>query len=263
VLRLSRLLSALAAASLVVAAARPASAHVAGIDGHSGKNAGILCNECHNGGTKPTLTLTGPDKLAAGQVADYVLRVETDAALVGMAAAATDGVKLTPSTNTKTLNAEVVHAGGTVPVAGAAEFTFKVTAPATPGAITLWVAGNATNASDSPDGDLADGTTKIVTIEAAPAGALPDGGAGDLDGGSATGTGVSAANPTAADGGAKPFSAGSDEPFDPTFAQTGLSCSVGGAPSPLEPGTLAIIGLALLAAGARWGRGRPDRAGDP
>lgn len=266
-LRLPAVVSALAFAALILASAAPAWARPNGITGYSGKNNGLICNDCHSGGTAPMLTLIGPASLTPGQVGEYVLKVTTGAARAGMAAAATDGAVLAAGANTKTLNAEVTHMQPTTPANGAVDFEFKLTAPATPGPITIWVAGNAVDNSGSPAGDLAAATTKIVTVAAvapvvldsgAPPAAGPssDGGAPPI--GAGPGASTPSAKQTLGDGGSMPFSAGTDEPFDPSFAETGLSCTVGRTPSPIEPGTLALIGLAMVAAGARWGRRRGE-----
>jgi hypothetical protein len=42
--------------------------HNEGISGHSGKQ-GQICNQCHKGGTTPTVALTGPSTLMPGESA--------------------------------------------------------------------------------------------------------------------------------------------------------------------------------------------------
>lgn len=258
----------LAAFGVTLLFAIPAWARAAGIAGYSGKTVGKICNDCHSGGTAPTVSLIGPDTLLPGAVGDYTLRVETAAARAGADIAATDGVELAPGTNLKAQNLnEVSHSAPTAPTGGAVEFLFKVTAPQTTGTIMLYAAGNAVDNSGNNGGDLAASTIKAVTVAAAPvittdAGVSPATDGGDLPAVAVADGGGAVATKSGGDGGTKPFSAGNDEPFDPTFAETGLSCSVGQpgrTPSPFEPLVLTLMGVALLVIGARWGRRREEQ----
>jgi hypothetical protein len=147
----------------IVAAAPPAFAVRSGIDGYTGKN-GPTCNACHSGGALPLVTLTGPRSLLAGQVGEYTVRVQTNKPGVGMGGAATDGVTVTPSTNTKQKFAEVCHSAVIAPANGAAEVTFHVEAPPTNGTITVYAVGNAVDNDKHTTGDGASTASLDVTV---------------------------------------------------------------------------------------------------
>lgn len=254
------------AAALTLLVAAPAFARPQGISGYSGKD-GKICNDCHSGGTAPTVALAGPQQIVQGQSADYTFTVTTDQPFTGTDIAVSAGT-LKPGNGLKILNNEVVQANPVATNNGATQYTVTITAPATPQAITLWAAGNAVNNDNGTGGDQAAGTMMTINVVAPPPppaadaganGTTPTGGNTSADGGTVNpaggdGTGGPGSNVerrVPPDGGAKPFSAGSDEPYDPTFAQTGLQCTVGRTDAPIEPGTLALVGLALLAAGVR------------
>jgi hypothetical protein len=87
----------------VFLSAGSAYANNGGLPGYSGKPtaiapAGESCNQCHSGGTAPTVVINGPASLAAGQSAEYTLVVTTGLVRAGAGIAGSDGVVLTPVT---------------------------------------------------------------------------------------------------------------------------------------------------------------------
>src|ERR1051326_2577218 len=76
-IRMTRLIALLLAASVLSVASR-AHALSGGITTLSfGVNG---CNECHSGGTVPTVSLTGPTVVAPGSVNDYTLTITNSGA---------------------------------------------------------------------------------------------------------------------------------------------------------------------------------------
>lgn len=142
----------------------PAWAVPTGITGYSGKYNKATCAQCHTGGTAPKVTLTGPTALTAGQVAEYSFHVETNAAIVGMDAAATDGVNVTPGTNTRQDFTDVVQSQLETPSGGAVDFTFHVEAPAYNGPFDVFAAALAANNNRNTSGDGAAGAKVSVTV---------------------------------------------------------------------------------------------------
>src|SRR5471032_3059497 len=57
-------------------------AHDNGISGYSSKQ-GVICNQCHGGGTAPTVALTGPSTLTPGESAQYTFTITGGAAARG------------------------------------------------------------------------------------------------------------------------------------------------------------------------------------
>jgi hypothetical protein len=263
-----RIFSWAAIAAVALTYAPPAFSRAAGIAGRSGKVAGSDCNDCHNGGAAPTVSLTGPATVTAGMTAEYTFTITTAQPVTGMAASASDNITLVPGVGLKLLNAEVVHAAPVEPTAGVTTFKFSLQAPATPQAVMLWAAGNAGNNDNTTGGDLAALDTLTVNVVAAvagtdagatPAGVPPT----DADGGTTPSSTTPGAVPAPGlppppdfngDGGATPYYLrGTDDATAPEFADT--SCGVGvtgrGAPAGCA-GQLAALraggmGLALAA----------------
>jgi hypothetical protein len=186
------------AVAVLTLATATASANSSGVAGYSGKpNAaapqGESCStRCHTGGTPPTLTINGPNTLAAGQSAEYTLVVSTNAARVGAGIAATDGVKLTNVSGLRDSFGELVQNAPVSPSGGQATFRFTVTAPMTGTAIKLWAVGLAANNNGGTSGDAARQTTKDITIT----GGMPPGGGSSSSGGGGASSGGSSSGST-------------------------------------------------------------------
>ncbi len=162
----------LLAASILWAAT--AAAHQNGITGVSGK-AGGFCNQCHSGGATPTVALSGPATLTAGQTATYTLTITGGAAVAGGLDAALDDGALaagaalaTVSPSTQRASGEITHTQPVAFAGGALAFQFAVTAPAAARTMTLYAAGNSTNHDGTPAGDRAAATTMTITVAAPP-----------------------------------------------------------------------------------------------
>lgn len=240
-----------------------------GLDGYTGKM-GTTCSVCHNGGTTPTVMLTGPQALTAGQMGEYRLRVQTGLAGVGMGGAATDGVTVLPGLNTKQKFTEVAHSKIVAPTNGAVEFTFQVQAPPTNGTISVYAIGNAVNNDNNDSGDGATTAKLDVVISGGvdpppppPPGTAsgPDAGTGASDAPPSPGSppsGGGGAPPAAAsgatsDGGASPSTKGTGVPGvgnGTDFPETGgVQCAVAQAGTGSlrhSRGGLAALGLAAL-----------------
>jgi hypothetical protein len=137
-----------------------------GIDGYTGKQ-GATCGACHTGGGAPTVQIQGPTTINAGADVAYTFRVQTGAAITGMAVAATDGIKLLPGTGTMEQFAEVVQSAPRAPTGGAATYGFSVRAMYG-GTIKLWAVGLAANNNNGVGGDGAAATTLDVTVNGPP-----------------------------------------------------------------------------------------------
>jgi hypothetical protein len=125
-----------------------------GISGKSGKQ-GSTCNQCHGGGTTPTVKLDGPRSLDAGMLANYTFSITTVAVATGMNAATTEGTLIEDGDggNTRLEDDEITHVQKTKPDAGVALYRFSMTAPQYGGTISLYAAGNAVNGDDEESGD--------------------------------------------------------------------------------------------------------------
>jgi len=212
-----RPLASILAAAIVVALPAIAHANPGGLPGYTGKPTaaspqGESCNQCHSGGTAPTVAIAGPASLTAGQVADYTLTVTTGLAEAGAGIAATDGVALTAVTGLRDSFGEMVQSAPLTVSGGAAVFKFKVTAPASGTAIKLWAVGLAANGSAGDQGDKATHTTKDITITGGTAPA-PDAGAATDAGSSGSMPSSTPPAPSSDPSGTQP---GTGDPNEPT-----------------------------------------------
>lgn len=226
----------------MVSCAGIAYAHSNGVTGASGKQ-GPICNSCHNGGSPPKVTLTGPTALDAGSIATYTFQIQTDAAITGMNAAISDG-KLAGNDAGFTVTSfdEITHARTLRPDGGAAVYTFSMTAPEFGGKITLFAAGNAANNNGQSDGDQASGTLLDIEVNGPPRPPPPE--AGPPPTPTSTGT----TPPPQVDSGPVAYDAGDDlggaaAPADDSGCSVGWS-DRSGAPAGALFG--ALVGLAAL-----------------
>lgn len=142
-------------------------AYGGGVVGFSGKVATQLCNGCHvaGAGAAPTVTLTGPATLNAGQTGSFALTITGGPGVRG-------GMNVAVSGTTAVLNAgagsakesgELRHASPLAFGGGSVTWNFTVTAPTTAGSFTLFGAGNSCNGSGN-SGDRSAYVTKAVTV---------------------------------------------------------------------------------------------------
>jgi hypothetical protein len=196
------------------------------IAGYSGLDPSKTCNSCHSGGTPSKVTFIGPTTLAPGAVGDYQVVIANSApnAQVGGVDIAADNpqVHLSAAGGTDVqVGSDLVHESPVAFVNGEVTFSFTLTAPMTPGIVTVYADGMEANLLDNPtSGDLGTvGTMKVGVGMPAPQES------------SASGNGMTAPG--------------------------GMGCSASRAAG--RPGPLAFfagVGLALGLAAARRRRGR-------
>jgi hypothetical protein len=167
------MLGLVALAAAIVATPAVALAYAEGIVGQSGRNNSI-CTSCHAGGSVPIVEFEAPQgtEFEPGAVALFRLKITSTSAAQTHA-----GFDVAPSRG----NMGVIDEVGThqpfrgfpdithtEPRAndaqGVAIFEFNWLAPATPGAYTLFGAGNSVNLDDESGGDNAAATTLSVRI---------------------------------------------------------------------------------------------------
>ncbi|HEX8819428.1 MAG TPA: MXAN_6652 family MXYO-CTERM-anchored protein [Archangium sp.] len=169
-----------------------ASSRGTGATGNSGKDAAKTCNTCHNGGAAPTVTLSGPETLAAGATGQYTLTIQGGAAVRGgmnVALSAGTTASLEPGTGLQKLGAEVIHSQpkNFDTASGAVSFDFSVIAPATGETFTIFGAGNSTNGNGTTAGDRSGLAQRVVTVTGGTGGGTDAGTGGDTDAGTGTG----------------------------------------------------------------------------
>ena len=167
---------ALVPVTLVLAVASRADALSGGITTLSfGVNG---CNECHSGGTVPTVSLTGPTVVAPDSINDYTLTITNSGAQTfgGLNVSALIGVLATggaDGTDTQTMTgtggrAEITHTMAKSAVSGTTTFTFTWTAPSSFTNVSLEAWGNSVNGNFSTSGDKAAHTSLLVSQIGAP-----------------------------------------------------------------------------------------------
>jgi uncharacterized protein (TIGR03382 family) len=151
--------------ALVVLAPAAAFAHVNGINGYSGSNSGIICNSCHTGGAAPTVVLSGPATLMTSSSATYTLTITGGAGMVaGLDVSQSGGATLMAGTGTQLMAGEITHSAPAMFTGGTASFSFTVSAPASPGTLTLFAAGLSANGDNAEAGDKAAATTLTISV---------------------------------------------------------------------------------------------------
>ncbi|QSQ22607.1 hypothetical protein JY651_47145 [Pyxidicoccus parkwayensis] len=161
-------------------------AYATGQTGYSGKQAGATCmsSTCHTGTQVPTVTLEGPDTLAAGATGNYSLVITGGAGVRGGFNVAVDSGSLTAGSGQQKISGELTHTAPKAFSNGSVRFDFTLVAPASGSSIKLFGAGNSTNFNNDPGGDASAQATKTITITGGSGGE----GGGD-DGGGCTAAG--------------------------------------------------------------------------
>ncbi|MCP3102862.1 hypothetical protein LZ198_28690 [Myxococcus sp. K15C18031901] len=186
-----RLSAVIGVVAVSLAWSTPAFATSSGITGQSGKD-GPTCSTCHQGGTAPTVSLEGPSELAPGATGEYVFIIRGGAAKTGGVGLAVDNAGATlqaGGTGLKKLGSELSHASPQPFTNNELRFTFSLVAPATDVTLTLFGAGNSSNADLSSDGDRAASTKLAVKVGKGSPTPQPDDG-GDDEGGCAAAGGA-------------------------------------------------------------------------
>lgn len=218
--------------------ATPALAKRLGIVQESGKQ-GSTCTRCHGGGAVPTVELTGPAELAAGETGSFTLTITGGAASVGGFNVATDRstANLIAGPGQKKVGAELTHASPQAFSSGSLAFTFELLAPPEGGGdVTIFGAGNSANGNNASTGDESAADQFLVRI----LDAMPDAGQ-PMDAGTPDET--DAGSETDA-GNAGEEDAGTEEPG--TGTGTGGGTDAGeGSDSEVPQGGCGAAGLAL------------------
>jgi hypothetical protein len=160
---------AVAANAALTLCATAAAAHSTGETGHSSKQ-GSTCNACHSGGVPPAVRFTGPDTVAAGETATYRFEVQSMGAAQHAAgfnvAASGGGLGIIDGQGEQFVAAvgELTHTMPKENVDMVAGWDFRWTAPAAPGAFTLFGAGNSVDRNGQNSGDRASTTTFVIHV---------------------------------------------------------------------------------------------------
>ncbi|PTL75967.1 MXAN_6652 family MXYO-CTERM-anchored protein [Vitiosangium sp. GDMCC 1.1324] len=160
--------------------AAPAFATSTGITGQSGKD-GLTCNTCHSGGAAPTVEFSGPATLAPGETGQYSFIIRGGAAKKGGVNIAVShaAALLQAGVGTKKLGAELSHFEPRDFVGDELRFDFSLVAPSTDVTLTLFGAGNSTNADLGSSGDRSSTARWSVVV----GNGSPDAGTGSPDAG--------------------------------------------------------------------------------
>ena len=147
-----------------------AMAYSFGIISYSGaQGKAMTCNLCHFGGVAPTVSLSGPQTIAAGDTGMFTFTVHSNAAAqigAGFDVAASGGALQTVSGQDEQLiGSELTHVQpeNNDPNSDAT-FSFEWQAPAAGGTYTLFGAGNSVNLDGTNGGDRAATTQLAITV---------------------------------------------------------------------------------------------------
>jgi hypothetical protein len=153
----------------VIGVSSTAAAYSSGMTNMSGKTT-ATCNNCHYGGEKPTVTLSGPTTVLPGSTNTYRLTLTGGAAKVGGVDVAVDNASATlvPGAGMRAITGELTHASPQEFSNGTLSIDFALRAPSQEGKVKLYATGNSANGDRSPGGDGAASTTLDVTVSAAP-----------------------------------------------------------------------------------------------
>jgi predicted CxxxxCH...CXXCH cytochrome family protein len=153
-------------------------AYATGQTGYSGKQSGNTCmnSTCHSGGTPPTVTLEGPDTLAAGATGNYTLVIKGGAGVRGGFNVAVDTGSVEAGSDSRKTSGEVTHKAPKAFSNGELRFDFTLVAPSSGGSVKLFGAGNSTNFNNEPTGDASAQTSKTITVTGGTGGEGDDGG---------------------------------------------------------------------------------------
>jgi hypothetical protein len=143
-----------------------------GISGRSGAPSAGLCSDCHdpdNGAAAPTVTLSGPTTVNAGETGSYTLTISpasgSNQSQGGLNVAVPSGGSLTAGGGTKVSSGEIVQTqakSGT----GDLSWSFQWQAPATGGTHTMYAVGLSTDGSGK-NGDEQGTDALAITVQAA------------------------------------------------------------------------------------------------
>ncbi len=157
-------------AALLLICNGQASASQAGRDGFSGNpatNGGATCNACHApGATRPTVTLTGPQALDAGTIAEYSLTITGGPAITGGVGVSSSAIGTLSAVDGSlhVVGTEVSHTAPKAFSGNSVNFRFRYRAPSYNTVVTLFAAGNSSNGQLNLLGDGINVTQFPITI---------------------------------------------------------------------------------------------------
>lgn len=151
---------------------QPAQASYGGRISFSGNpqtNGGSTCTACHTAGaTLPTVSISGPATVNAGQTYTYTVNITGGPAqTAGFNVSTSDHVgELTPiDSDVQRIVNELTHTQPQVFAGGSASFTYSWTAPTSNQLVTMYAAGNSSNGQSDLAGDGINTTTLSITVQ--------------------------------------------------------------------------------------------------
>jgi len=159
------------AAGLLLVCSGHARASQAGRDGFSGNpatNGGATCNACHApGATRPTITISGPQTLDAGTIAEYSVTITGGPAVTGGVDVSSSAIgTLTPVDGSlHAVGVEISHTAPKPFAGGSVNFRFNYRAPTYNTVVDLFAAGNSSNGLLNLLGDGINNTQFRVTVQ--------------------------------------------------------------------------------------------------
>lgn len=150
--------------------ASPASARPEGISGYSGnpEMGGNTCAVCHSANEPtPTVSISGPDTMAAGETAVFSFTVTDGPASVAgfnVSTTAAAGTLATEDPAVRVIGTELTHVAPKPTNNASATFNFTWTAPLESSTIVMWGAGVSGDGDFTNGGDSAAGTSKTITV---------------------------------------------------------------------------------------------------
>ena len=140
-----------------------------GFSGNPGTNNGATCTACHApGAAVPTVTITGPQTLDAGTIAEYTVTIAggpAQTAGVGVSASGGAGSFEAVGKDVHVVGAELSHTQPKAFAKGVASFRFRWRAPDHNGPVALYAAGNSSNGQLNLLGDGIGTRQLTVTVQ--------------------------------------------------------------------------------------------------
>jgi glucose/arabinose dehydrogenase len=136
--------------------------------GNPATSGGATCTTCHGAGAAvPSVVLAGPALVEAGSTHVYTLTITGGPAQTAGLGVSTSGFagQLIAGPGSQIISNELTHLEPLPFTGNTAVFTYSWTAPATDQTVTMYAAGNSTNASFSPLGDGINTTTLEITVQ--------------------------------------------------------------------------------------------------
>lgn len=167
-MRLRYLAAPLAVLALLTAGVSRASSNGSqiGLSGNPDTNGGLNCTVCHNTGTVPIVSITGPTSVAAGSTNTYTLLIRGgQQAGGGLDVSAADGALVVADPGTQLNGGEITHTSPKgVDALGNVSWSFNWTAPLSAGDVTIYGTGNSVNLNNNTNGDNAASAALTVTV---------------------------------------------------------------------------------------------------